>query len=137
MKPRLVAHLLILSTAAILSGCTQSCFTSDDIRMSQESLGDPSAPEVTITKFPVIPTNKITGCETVSLVRVELSINPYGYVQNVQFIDPWPEACANEYVRRMKFSKLIDTPLAVPLEHFRVIIHNSRVVSRQCIRLTQ
>lgn len=71
------------------------------------------------------------------LVRVDLLINPYGYVQDVTFLDPWPNECANQYVRRMKFAKLIETPLTGPLEHFRVEVHNNRITTSQCIRITQ
>lgn len=137
MKIRLAACISCIFIASALSGCVRSCYKSDDTVLTQVSVGDPSAPEAFITKFPVVPAYGSSECRVASPVRVELYIDVSGTVQGVTFLDPWPNVCANEYVRHMKFSKLVETPLFRPLEHFRVDIQTSQIRHRQCINLEQ
>lgn len=135
MKNRIEACLLAVFTASMLSGCFQSCYKSTDIVLSQVSIGDASAPEIAITKFPVVPTNRAAGCQSTSLVRVELYIDTNGYVRGMNFMDPWPNECANAYVRYMESARIVDVPLERPLEHFRVDIHNDVIQNKQCLRI--
>jgi hypothetical protein len=137
MKIRLAAYLLGIFMASTLSGCVRSCYRSAETVLTQISIGDPSAPEVSIAKFPAVSQRDPSACLTPSPVRVELYIDMSGQVQGVTFLDSWPMDCANEYVRHMRFAKVVDTPLFHPLEHFRVDIHESLVSNRQCIRLEQ
>lgn len=74
-------------------------------------------------------------CQTASPLRLELYIDTNGYARGVTFLDPWPNDCANEYVRTIEGPKLVDAPLAVPLDHFRVDLQYSRVNTKQCIKL--
>lgn len=103
--------------------------------MRQVSVGDESAPEVVIGKFPVMPVREGSICQTANPVRLELYIDTGGYARGVTFLDPWPNDCANEYVRNIESSRLVDAPLAAPLNHFRVDLQYSRVNHRQCIKM--
>jgi|GEM_PF-6744644 len=135
MNIRLGACLLLIGVAANLSGCVRSCFKSNELVLNQISIGDESAPEVKISKFPVMPVREGSICQTSAPLRLELYIDTNGYARGVTFLDPWPNDCANEYVRNIERSKLVDAPLAVPLNHFRVDLQYSRVATKQCIKL--
>lgn len=137
MKIRLAACLLGIFLACTLSGCVRSCYKSAETVLTQDSVGDPSMPEVSIAKFPAISQRDSSACQIANPVRVELYIDVFGQVQGVNFLDPWPMDCANEYVRHMRLAKVVDAPLFHPLEHFRVDIHESIVNNRQCIHLEQ
>ena len=135
MKIRPQTYLLGIILLATLSACAKSCYTRDDTVLSQKIIGDAENPEGSGVKFPFESKLVSLACQTPTPVRVEMNINPYGYVQTVAFLDPWQNDCASEYVSAVKSSRLVDVPLSRSLEHFRVDINVSRVSSRQCINL--
>jgi hypothetical protein len=136
MKIRLATYLCGIGMILALGGCATSCYQSNDTVLTQISIGDPAEPAAAIPRFPAVPIYVTTVCQTSSPVRVELYIDRSGYAQGVSFLDPWPNECAKKYEQQIKQSRLIDTPLARPLEHFRVDLQTSQVSSRQCIRLS-
>lgn len=137
MKLRLAASISGIFIASALGGCVQSCYQSEDTVVTQISIGDPSEPDISIPRFPAVPTYVSSGCQTPNPVRVELYINPYGYAQNVTLLDPWPNECVNKYLKHLQKIKLVEAPLTHPLEHFRVDIQASRVSTKQCMRISQ
>lgn len=135
IRPEACLLLICLALALGLGGCTKSCFKSQELVLNQTSIGDESAPGVKIAKFPAMPVREGSICQTSAPLRLELYIDTNGYAKGVTFLDPWPNDCANEYVRNIESAKLVDTQLAVPLDHFRVDLQYNRVATKQCIKL--
>lgn len=135
MRIRAGACLLLICMTAGLGACTKSCFKSQELVLNQKPIGDESAPGVTIAKFPAIPVREGSICQTATPLHLELYIDTNGYAKGVTFLDPWPNECANEYVRSVESAKLVDVPMAVPLDHFKVELQYNRVATKQCIRL--
>lgn len=135
MRIRTGACLLLICVAAGLGACTKSCFKSQELVLNQKSIGDESAPGVMISKFPVIPVREGSMCNSPAPLHLELMIDTNGYARGVTFIDPWPNECANEYVRNIQRTKLVDVPMAVPLDHFKVELKYNRIATKQCLKL--
>ncbi|WP_206363049.1 hypothetical protein [Stenotrophobium rhamnosiphilum] len=135
LKIRPQAYLLGLFIVLSLSGCVKGCYQSDSYALTQTPAVDPSVPTVTLAKFPFNAKVDASWCQTASPVRVELFVDVSGYVQRVTVLDPWPDACAKEYLRGMNNFKFVESPLTQPIEKLIVNLQVSRTSRRQCMKL--
>lgn len=137
MKIRLQICLLGILLLPALGGCVRGCYNSEETVLNQIVVGDPAAPEVSVAKFVSNAKPESLACQIdpANPVRVDLYISASGIVQNVTFLDSWPDACATKYAQNMRGAKLTQTTLLSPIEHFRIDLRTSKVNVQQCMRM--